>query len=238
MTHVHVHAATLRACQNTLPHDRSKASIMKSAFKIAQGACHVVFGPYGVMKRVAVFVVLSALFIAMSTAQPSIIELQVEAKKNKLLTYNFYASKNPDRLRDMVFCLCTACCVMAIMTRNDMINESTAWRHRIGDVEKGIVTEAELKAAVGTKTFISYEDYFHLYRQHLQGQLDEHGSPIDVQPESAADTCGAEAHPPPLADQSQGCLHAACPMEGRCPLAVHDRLQRAESTHIIKGLSI
>ncbi len=170
------------------------------------------------MKRVAVFVPLSALFIAMSTAQPGMIELQVEAKKNKLLQYNFYASKNPDRLRDMVFCLCTACCVMAIMTRNDMINRSTAWRHSRGDIKKGSVTEAELQAAVGTKTFISYEDYFHLYRQHLQNQLDEHGNPIDVQLESAAVTCEAEAHPASLSDQSQGCLHAACPMEGRCPL--------------------
>ena len=168
------------------------------------------------IKRVAGLVALGALAGAMASAQHSNVEALVEAKKTELLKYNPYAKNNTELLRDKVFCLCTACSVVPIMARNDMSNKTTAYRHSQGDVERGLITKAELLAAVGTKTFIGYEDYFHLYRQHTKGELNVDGDAADVHLESVAVTQDAQS--PSAAFPSQGCPYMACPMEndGMC----------------------
>ena len=111
----------------------------------------------------------------MASAQDCIIGEQVQAKKEKLLKWNPFAKINPDLLTDKVFCLCTVCSVMPIMTRNVMRNRGTAYSHRQADVKKHLITKAELDAANGTKTLLPYGDYFRLFRLHAAGQVDEHG---------------------------------------------------------------
>ena len=131
------------------------------------------------MKLLGILVALT-----MARAHESDLEALVEAKKDKLLTQNPYAKNNTELLRDKVFCLCTVCSVMPIMDRNDMSNKSTTWRHIRGDVLQGVITESEVKAASGARTFIGYEDYFHLYCKYSNGQLDVHGHPIEVEVET------------------------------------------------------
>ena len=111
----------------------------------------------------------------MASAQDCIIGEQVQAKKEKLLKSNPFAKINSDLLRDKVFCLCTVCSVMPIMTRNVMRNRGTAYCHRQADVKKHLIRKAELDAANGTKTLLPYGDYFRLFRLHAAGQVDEHG---------------------------------------------------------------
>jgi hypothetical protein len=172
------------------------------------------------MMHVGVLVALSCLVIAMASTQYSDVEASVEAKKSDLLKYNPYAKNNTELLRDKVFCLCTACSVVPIMARKDLSNKSTAYRHSQGDVERGLITKAELLAAVGTKTFIGYEDYFHLYRKYTTGQLDVYGNAVNVQLESAAETQVNAAQSLSPATRSQAWDHTACPIEseGMCRL--------------------
>ena len=128
------------------------------------------------MKRVAKLASLCTLIVAMASAQRDTVEAEVVPKKDKLLKYNPYAKNRPELLMDKVFCLCMSCSVMPIMARNDMTNRSTAYRHSQVDVKNGHITQAELRAAVGTKTFIGYEDYFRLFRDFKRGKLDVDGN--------------------------------------------------------------
>ena len=146
----------------------------------------------------------------MASAQDCVIEEQIQAKKEKLLKCNPFAKINPDLQRDKVFCLCTVCSVLPIMTRNVMTNRGTAYSHRQADMKKDLITKAELDAANGTKTLLPHGDYFRLFRLHAAGQVDEHGIACDIQVDSPADICGAEAQST-SPDQSQCFPHAACP---------------------------
>ena len=103
----------------------------------------------------------------MASALHLVIEARVEAKKDQLIKYNYYARADPDLLRDKVFCLCTVCSVMPIMSRNFMSLKGTAYAHRKVDVNKGYITKAELSVANGTKTFLPYGDFF-LYIASMQ----------------------------------------------------------------------
>ncbi len=154
----------------------------------------------------------------MATAQRFIIEAQVEAKKDQILKYNPYAKENPKLLMDKVFCLCTICSLLPLMTRNTLSLKGTAHSHRQVDVKKGIITSDELLAAKGQKTFVSYGDFFSLFRKHAKGELDEHGNPCQVQLESQALMSEAELQSTAPANQHQGSLHAACSKdhEGTC----------------------
>ena len=115
----------------------------------------------------------------MAAAQGSIEDL-VEAKKEKLLKYNPYARTNPDLLRDKVFCLCTLCSGVLITDRNVLVNRGTAYLHREVDISKGLITKAELLAANGSKTCMSYGDFFQIYRAHCEGRVDAAGRALDL----------------------------------------------------------
>jgi hypothetical protein len=108
------------------------------------------------------------------------IEDLVEAKKEKLLKYNPYARTNPDLLRDKVFCLCTLCSEVLITDRNVLVNRGIASLHREIDVRKGLITKAELLAANGSKTSMSYGDFFQIYRAHCEGRVDAAGMALDL----------------------------------------------------------
>lgn len=108
------------------------------------------------------------------------VEDRVEARKQKLLTANPWAKSNPDLLRDKVFCLCSLCTMVPILTRDAVVHKGTAYSHRKVDVTKGVITTAELKAANGSKTYMPYEDFFLLYRDHCEGRVDLCGNTIDV----------------------------------------------------------
>ena len=166
------------------------------------------------MRRLGVLVTLCALVGTMAGTRQSHLEALVETKKDKLLTQNPYAKNNTELLRDKVFCLCTVCSVMPIMDRSDMSSKSTAYRHIQGDVEKGSITKAELKAAGIAGTFIGYEDFFHQYRRYIKGQLDVHGHPIEVELAANAEMQEAAVQSP-LANMSQGSPHATCTMENK-----------------------
>ena len=168
------------------------------------------------MRRVLWLAGFGALVTSMASGQDCTIEEQVEAKKEKLLRSNPLAKRDPDFLRDKVFCLCTVCAVDPLMTRTRMMNKGTAYTHRQVDVKQGLITRAELDIARGTKTWLPYGDYFGLVRLCAAGQVDENGIARDVQMEPPADTCGAEAQPT-SPDQSQ-CFPQACRQqhEGTC----------------------
>jgi len=68
--------------------------------------------------------------------------------------------QNPELLRDKVFCLCTVCSVLPIMTRYVVTGNGTAYAHRQMDVKKGLIVKAELQVANGTKTWLPYGDYY------------------------------------------------------------------------------
>ena len=98
----------------------------------------------------------------MASTERSAIETQVEGKKDQLLKHNPYAKRNPGLLMDKVFCLCTVCSVLPLLTRNPLSLKGTAHSHRQVDVKKGFITNDELLAAKGQKTFVSYGDFFSL----------------------------------------------------------------------------
>ena len=170
------------------------------------------------MRRVLWLAGFGALVTSMASGQDCTIEEQVEAKKEKLLRSNPSANRDPDFLRDKVFCLCTVCAVDPIMTRNRMMNKGIAYAHRQADVKEGLITKAELATALGTKTLIPYGDYFVLFRLYAAGQVDENGIACDVYMEPPADTCEAEVQPT-SPDQSQCFPEACCQQhhdEGTC----------------------
>ena len=76
------------------------------------------------------------------------------AKKEKLLKYNPYSRTHPDLLRDEVICLCSLCSGVLITDTNVLVNRGTAYLPR--DVRKGLITKAELVAANGSKTCVSF----------------------------------------------------------------------------------
>ena len=96
------------------------------------------------------------------------------------------------------------------MSRNVVSRKQKAWSHRQRNVEKGLISQAELAAASGSKTFLSYWDFSRLYRQHIQGHLDVHGNPCDVHLDAADGLCEADEPSVLPADPS---LAAACRLE-------------------------
>lgn len=154
----------------------------------------------------------------MASAQRSTIEAQVEAKKDQILKYNPYAKQNSRLLMDKVFCLCTTCSVLPLLTRNTLSLKGTAHLHRQVDVKNGIITNDELLAAKGQKTFVSYGDFFSLFRKHAKGEFDEHGNPCELRPKSHAVMSEAETQFTAPANQFQGTSYAASSVEheGTC----------------------
>ncbi len=63
----------------------------------------------------------------MASVQERMIEEKVEAKKEMLHIHNSFANRNADLFREKVFCLCTVCSVLPIMTRNVLTNKGTAY---------------------------------------------------------------------------------------------------------------
>ena len=199
------HSHGKQFCRASLPLQRNSNAIHSAA-----GIC-------GGMRRISWLIAVRVLVITIASAQHGMVETQVEAKKAQLLQFNAFARSNPELLREKVFCLCSVCSVLPIMTRNLVTGKGTAYAHRQMDVQKGLITKAELKAANGTKTFVSYWDYFRLYRRYAAGQVDEHGIACDIQMDSATDTYepGMQSY---SADQSQCCPHVACTLQynGMC----------------------
>ncbi len=165
----------------------------------------------------------------MASTERSAIETQVEGKKDQLLKHNPYAKRHPGLLMDKVFCLCTVCSVLPLLTRNTLSLKGTAHSHRQVDVKKGFITNDELLAAKGQKTFVSYGDFFSLFRKHAKGELDEHGRTCEVHPESEAVMIEGEAELTMPANQHQGSSHATCSAEheGMCLSPVLDHTEDA-----------
>lgn len=140
---------------------------------------------------------LVPILFSMASAQGNI-NARVDAKKQMLLQWNTFARGNPDLLQNKVFCLCKKCTTSAsgdtLMDRRVLHSQGTAYSHRLLDVRNGLITKSELRLARGSLTYLTYEDFFRLYRAHLEGRVDKHGKPVDVHVEPAEEQHGSPVH--------------------------------------------